>query len=114
MKEVHDLVTGSGRFRRLLFLIVIGMSLFVHAQDEPPKKSAAEKFGASSALDKRIVEQRIKLQLVAQALMLHHDVMRSMPPPRSRNATEPISQLSWRVHLLPFVGHPELYEEFHF
>ncbi len=28
-------------------------------------------------------------------------------------ANQTANQLSWRVHLLPYLGEPELYEEFH-
>lgn len=57
---------------------------------------------------------RLKLRYLSNALHSRQDVLKSMAPARIADGPARGSQLSWRVHLLPFIGEPELYEEFHF
>lgn len=52
-----------------------------------------------------------KLQAVAFAFLIHHDHYGMFTHPATQN--EFGSGLSWRVHLLPFLGEEELYRKFH-
>ncbi len=80
---------------------------------QPLVQSTAVAQDAAAAND-NVYEVRFKLQLIAQGLQLHHLHWRSYPPLRDRDGTIDGAGLSWRVHLLPFVGEPDLYESFHF
>lgn len=52
------------------------------------------------------------LKQIGLALHSYHDMHKSLPPAASRSAAgRPL--LSWRVHILPFLGQEELYREFH-
>ncbi len=59
-------------------------------------------------------ESRFKLADVGIRLLMFHDLRRTLPPPRDRMGRIDGAGLSWRVHLLPYLGEPELYEAFHF
>jgi len=52
-----------------------------------------------------------KLQAIGFALLMHHDHFRMFTHPVSES--EHGSGLSWRVHVLPFLGEQALYSEFH-
>ena len=60
--------------------------------------------------------QSDQMQSIAFAAIAHHDVYHFYPPQQSKNAADGIplrsSQLSWRVHLLPLLGHATLYKQF--
>jgi hypothetical protein len=51
------------------------------------------------------------LKQIAIALQNHHDLKGSLPEAGGGEAQE--SQLSWRVHLLPYLEEQGLYEQFH-
>lgn len=54
------------------------------------------------------------LRRIAVAMFNYHDTFQSFPPARSRRGRPVNAQLSWRVHLLPYLGEQEqaLYHEF--
>lgn len=54
-----------------------------------------------------------RMKQMVLAMHMYHDAYKSLPPRFNKNeAGEPL--LSWRVHILPFLGdHQELYESFH-
>ena len=52
-----------------------------------------------------------KLAAIAIAFQMHHDSFDSFSQPRAVEG-EKGTQLSWRVHLLPFLGHQQLYSRF--
>ena len=54
-----------------------------------------------------------KFKQLSIALHNHHDTYRVFPPSAEVRDKEGKSGLSWRVHLLPFVGENELFKEFH-
>ncbi len=58
------------------------------------------------------VSRHHAFQMVGLAMHNFHDAYRSFPPP-ALPANQKKSALSWRVHLLPFLDHQELYEQFH-
>ncbi len=57
-----------------------------------------------------------QLKNIVLGTLNYHDVHRFFPPQQSGDSAETIplrsSQLSWRVHLLPFLGHNALYKQF--
>ena len=57
-----------------------------------------------------------QMQSIVLAAMTHHDVYHFYPPQQGKDADGAIplksSQLSWRVHLLPFLGHAAMYKQF--
>ncbi|MBL8817836.1 MAG: DUF1559 domain-containing protein [Planctomyces sp.] len=57
-----------------------------------------------------------QMKNIALAAMNYHDVFNFFPPQQRGDSGEMIplrsSQLSWRVHLLPFLGHTALYKQF--
>ncbi|MBC8352592.1 MAG: DUF1559 domain-containing protein [Planctomycetes bacterium] len=60
----------------------------------------------------RRMQSSNNLKQIAIAMHNYHDAHGTLPPPAGMDADgKPL--LSWRVHLLPFVGHAELYEQFH-
>jgi hypothetical protein len=54
-----------------------------------------------------------KLQAVAFAFMLHNDFFGMYLQPMGATAQRRDQRLSWRVHLLPFLGQESLYARFH-
>lgn len=50
------------------------------------------------------------LKQIALAMHMHHDTHKQFPPVVI--ADQPKSQLSWRVHILPFIDQGALYEQF--
>lgn len=54
---------------------------------------------------------RSNLQQIGQALLLYHDDYGKYPDTCNRNNAGK-AMLSWRVHLLPYLGHQELYDRF--
>lgn len=50
-----------------------------------------------------------KLESIGQAFQLHHNAFGYFSQPHTPD--DP-GELSWRVHLLPFLGHQQLYEQF--
>lgn len=86
-----------GRNMRL-FLLAVGVTLAVPALAAEPDKAKST-----------TVEH---LRLIGLSLNAHVDATGWLPLPASRDAAEkPL--LSWRVHLLPYLGEKALYEEFH-
>ena len=57
---------------------------------------------------------RLKLRYLGNAFQNRHTVLNSFAPAGVADGKPNGAQLSWRVHLLPFIGEPELFEEFHF
>lgn len=53
------------------------------------------------------------LKIIGLAFHNFHDTYGSFPPPQSPNVKDGKPLLSWRVHLLPFIEHGHLYEQFH-
>lgn len=65
---------------------------------------------AEESDDAQVLETRLKK--IGLAFHAFHDEFGHFPPAASRDASgTPL--LSWRVHLLPFLGHEDLYREFH-
>ena len=66
------------------------------------------------AVEPRFESEQMKN--IALAAMNYHDVFNFFPPQQRGDSGEMIplrsSQLSWRVHLLPFLGHTALYKQF--
>jgi len=60
-------------------------------------------------------QQRVRNRLreIVVAMHFHHDRYRVLPPREEVRDTQGRSKLSWRVHLLPFLGQQELYDQFH-
>jgi prepilin-type processing-associated H-X9-DG protein len=56
-------------------------------------------------------QQKNNLRSIALALHNFHDVYGRFPKSTSRNESDD-ALLSWRVHLLPFLGHEDLYDLF--
>lgn len=57
-------------------------------------------------------ESRNKLKQIAFAMHNHHDTYRKLPASFSTGpGSEPL--LSWRVHLLPYLGEQSLFNQFH-
>ncbi|MCU0960631.1 MAG: DUF1559 domain-containing protein [Pirellulaceae bacterium] len=54
-----------------------------------------------------------RLKQIMLALHNYHDVHRAFPPGDAPRGADGTSGLSWRVHMLPFIGHAELYQQFH-
>ncbi len=59
----------------------------------------------------RAAQPRENLRTMAMALHNFHDVYGRFPKSASRNESGD-TLLSWRVHLLPFLGHEDLYNQF--
>ncbi len=47
------------------------------------------------------------------ALQNHHDTFKKFPPPAILSKKDGMPLLSWRVKILPFLEHNDLYKEFH-
>jgi hypothetical protein len=60
-------------------------------------------------------QQRIKTRLkrILYGMHYYHDQYQAFPPHAEARDTHGRSKLSWRVHLLPFLGQQELYKQFH-
>jgi hypothetical protein len=60
-------------------------------------------------------QQRVKTRLKRILLGMHyyHDRYSAFPPHAEVRDAQGRSKLSWRVHLLPFLGQQELYDQFH-
>ncbi|MDP7018144.1 MAG: DUF1559 domain-containing protein [Pirellulaceae bacterium] len=54
-----------------------------------------------------------KFKQIMLAMHNYHDVYRTMPPADSRRNDQGKHNLSWRVHILPFVEQQQLYQQFH-
>lgn len=72
---------------------------------------ASTLLSTTTALERRGLRQRLLEVLVA--MHNHHDVYRVFPPRAEVRDAQGRSKLSWRVHLLPFLGQQELYNQFH-
>lgn len=60
----------------------------------------------------RRVKSKLKLRQIARAIHDHHDWQGELPAAATYDAQgKPL--LSWRVHLLPYLEHRALYEQFH-
>lgn len=66
----------------------------------------------ASPSDKGIGEVVDSLKQVGVALHTYHQANRSFPPPPGKGSKNR-SELSWRVHLLPYLEQSDLYEQFH-
>ena len=68
----------------------------------------------SPAIRKRI-EQSNKMKMIGLGYQFYMDVERTLPPRETKleNAPEGKRGLSWRVHILPYIEHLALYDEFH-
>lgn len=92
--------------------------LVAEAEKNKPKTETADSgnstsgFGASSGDDQ---ENKNKLKQIGLALHNHHNVYRRFPVAENPEFFDSTGKphLSWRVHLLPFLEHNELYEKFH-
>ena len=77
--------------------------------EEPPKASvdlsATEEVSETQVLETRLAK-------IGAAFYAFHAEFQHFPPAASRDL-EGKRLLSWRVHLLPFLGHDDLYREFH-
>lgn len=80
-------------------------------EDESPQTSASQEQTATPKLSKtQILESRLKK--IGTAFYEFHSEFGHFPPAASRDL-EGNLLLSWRVHLLPFLGFDDLYNEFH-
>jgi hypothetical protein len=80
-------------------------------EDGSPETSASQEQTAAPKLSKtQILESRLKK--IGTAFHDFHSDFGHFPPAASRDL-EGNLLLSWRVHLLPFLGHEDLYDEFH-
>ena len=97
----NDVWPSGILFRRLVrFLAVCLMFLASDAFAQAPAKDSVERM-------------RAKLLFISQAMLANSARMSANTAESSKGITENDEQLSWLVHLLPYIGEPELYEEFH-
>lgn len=94
-------------------LIIVALTA-IWAEESSAQETPANESAANSAADPETVTIRRNLRRISIAARLHEETLRSLPPVRLPDGTPDAPQLSWRVHLLPFLGEPELYEAFHF
>jgi hypothetical protein len=105
--------------RTCLWMVLALVLIRICARSDPAQEVNAQDGGtfaevASAMPGDNLAEVRFKLQRIGQAFQLHQQHWKRLPPPRDRDGTVDGVGLSWRVHLLPFVGEPDLYEEFRF
>ena len=103
ISQIRMSVEVSGRVR--VSLDGLGQSVEVVEQLHTVAQSAATGLG----------QQRVRTRLkeVVVAMHEHHDRYRVFPPREEVRGPQGRSRLSWRVHLLPFLGQQELYDQFH-
>jgi type II secretory pathway pseudopilin PulG len=108
---------------------MLGKFLLEQLTAQPPKSQgqtttwrvpveAVLKSGVSDLLSAAILqagEQRTQHQLRSLALALHnyYSAMKKFPSPLSGADGKSPRKLSWRVDLLPFLDHSDLYQQFH-
>jgi len=70
---------------------------------------------AAQSMSTQLVRQRVghRLKQLVVAMHHHHDQYRSFPPRVEVRDAQGRSALSWRVHILPFLGEQLLYDQFH-
>lgn len=92
--------------------LVLGVkleSLFAAGVGASTAADAAWSYGPTG---KQFAESQSNLQRIGTALKAYYESNHALP--RSRSGADGKPLLSWRVHLLPFLGEQKLYEEFHF
>jgi len=69
---------------------------------------------AQAEEEKRLRDtNRVRFQKILIAIHNYHDTYTVFPPVDELRGEDGKHHLSWRVHILPFVGQPQLYGQFH-
>jgi Protein of unknown function (DUF1559) len=89
----------------LVFMLIGGLGLI--AEEKEPGRPAEDK-GQTEAF----IRSRNSLKHLMLAMHEHHDARHRLPAAYSRKE-DGTKLLSWRVHLLPFLGEDVLYAQFH-
>jgi hypothetical protein len=80
------------------------------AEDDADKQARRAEQAKNDA--EAFLHSRNSLRQIILAVHKHHDVNRRLPAAYSQKP-DGTKLLSWRVHLLPFLGEVELYSQFH-
>ncbi len=75
--------------------------------DEPPG-------GDPQAPDQLATVSAERLSAIGLAMHTYHDVFNGFPTEAGFDERGKRTRLSWRVHILPYLGHQELYDKFRF
>ena len=114
---LSDFQSGSSAFQTLGVVTVRNGSLTVElANPGADGKVVADavRLDPVASTDNSLAVRTERLKEIALGLHAFHNTYRHFPPVAVPAAMDANGQfLSWRVHLLPFLGHGDLYQRFH-
>ncbi|MBM4070873.1 MAG: DUF1559 domain-containing protein [Planctomycetes bacterium] len=109
-KEIMDAIPDFAKLQRLLTPQIKENSLVLAIDDDTFQRAVKPALAKMRAAAQRVQDMN-NLKQMALALHNYHDAYRGFPARASFDAQgNPL--LSWRVHILPFIEHAELYKQF--
>ncbi|MBL8851368.1 MAG: DUF1559 domain-containing protein [Planctomycetaceae bacterium] len=112
-----DFLSGLTRFQTLGVVTVREGKLLVELTNSGADGKViadAVRLAPVSATDNSVAARTERLNAITQALFAYHEIYSQLPPTPVPGLMDPNGRLlSWRVHLLPFLGYEDLYRQFH-